>query len=252
MNTADLNAPPFPPVELGQQGPPIYLQLSTLFRRFIVTGQWPVSQQIPTHESIAARFEVNPATVRKALALLEAEGLVRRFRRRGTFVVGKPEASAGMPIPMRWEEALIAFAGLAVKTLEQRKVKSVPDPVHGCESQARGYVLTRRQYLRGRQVAALEEAYIDQSVRANGKERPLLLLERHKGPLIVRVEQTLRFGIADRDVALGLRIALNAPIAVAHLSAFARGDYLLYESNTYYSGELACVSEAIRFAEPHR
>ena len=247
MNNADLHAAPFQGVDLSQQGAPVYLQLSTLFRRFIVTGQWPVSQQIPTHENIAAQFEVNPATVRKAFALLEAEGLVQRFRRRGTFVIAKPESGASIAIPMRWEEALAAFEGLTAKTLNESRVKAVFEPVHGCGSQAKGYTHSRRQYRRGKQIVALEDAWLDHSVRGHARERPLRRLDRSKGRLIVQVEQTLRFGIADRDVAEALGIALNAPIAVAHLSAFAKKQYLLYESNTYYRGDRALVSEAIRF-----
>ena len=162
MNSTDLRAFSYPAVELTQHGAPIYVQLSTLFRRFIVTGQWPLDQQVPTHENIAAQFEVNPATVRKAIALLEEEGLVRRFRRRGTFVTAKPSGGDSILIPTRWEDALAAFDGLAAQTLATHRVKRVPAPFHESGPQAKGYTYTRRRYRRGARAVVLEDAYLDQ------------------------------------------------------------------------------------------
>ena len=54
-----------PEFDLTHNRAPIYVQLSTLFRRFIVTGHWPVDRQVPTHETLAVQFDVNPATIRK-------------------------------------------------------------------------------------------------------------------------------------------------------------------------------------------
>jgi GntR family transcriptional regulator len=61
-----------PMVDLSTTHAPIYLQLSTLFRRFIVRNQWPVGDRIPNHDALAMQFGVNPATIRKAIAALEA------------------------------------------------------------------------------------------------------------------------------------------------------------------------------------
>jgi GntR family transcriptional regulator len=199
---------PQPAVDLTQHGAPIYVQLASLFRRFIVTGQWPLEQQIPTHEDIAAQFDVNPATVRKAMAMLESEGLVQRFRRRGTFVTAKPSDGDSFLIPTRWEEVLAAFDGLTARTLDTRKVRSVP---------------------------------------AAARLHPLRRLEKSKAHPIKRAEETLRFGIADRDVASALDIPLNAPVAMAHVSVFGAKGLLLYESVACFRGDMARVSEAIRF-----
>ena len=64
---------------------PIYAQLVTLFRRRIESGEWPVHHQMPTLESLVEELGVARATIRHAIGFLEREGLVGRYRGRGTF-----------------------------------------------------------------------------------------------------------------------------------------------------------------------
>src|SRR3546814_5977965 len=62
----------------------MYLQLSTLRRRRISVGEWPQDMRLPALEELMQEFGVARVTVRQALALLEAEGLVTRKQGRGT------------------------------------------------------------------------------------------------------------------------------------------------------------------------
>ena len=233
-----------PVLDAGRQRAPVYVQLASLFRRFIVTGQWPVDRQVPTHETLAAQFDVNPATVRKAIGLLEDEGLAQRFRRRGTFVVAKPSSAQAYRIPTTWEDLLLAADALEAEVLESRAAKSIPAPFHGGSTPAAGYRYTRRLYRRGAQRIAVE-AHLDRDLLAGrGTERqPLARLARAG---VDRVDQTVRFGIADRDVASCLGIALNDPIAVVHLSVAAKG-VLRWASACSYRGDAVMLAEPIRF-----
>src|SRR3546814_1229236 len=74
------------PLGADGTGIPRYLQLSTLFRRMIASGEWQVGSQIPTVEELAAEYGVARATVRQALGILNGEGLIERYRAKGTFV----------------------------------------------------------------------------------------------------------------------------------------------------------------------
>lgn len=72
---------------LDQDHPiPKYFQLGAILRKKIFDGEWPPDAQIPTEEELTAEYEVSRGTVRKALGLLEAEGLIRRHQGRGTYV----------------------------------------------------------------------------------------------------------------------------------------------------------------------
>ena len=59
-----------------------YLQLASLFRARIESGEWEVDSRIPTVEELARDCGVATMTIRQALDILEAEGLIERFGRR--------------------------------------------------------------------------------------------------------------------------------------------------------------------------
>lgn len=65
---------------------PRYRQIYRSMLKEIRTGAWAEGQQLPTEEELCRLFDVSRITVRRALQLLEAEGLLRRTPRRGTFV----------------------------------------------------------------------------------------------------------------------------------------------------------------------
>lgn len=72
------------PNDLGRSAVPRYLQLATLFRRRIETGDWALHAQIPTVEEQSAECGVARATIRQSLGLLASEGLISRYRARLT------------------------------------------------------------------------------------------------------------------------------------------------------------------------
>ena len=77
-------------VDLSRSAVSRYIQLASLFRRRIQAGQWQVGAQIPTVEELAAECGVARATIRQALDILQIEGLIERYRAKGTFVRPRP------------------------------------------------------------------------------------------------------------------------------------------------------------------
>ncbi|WP_061290406.1 GntR family transcriptional regulator [Herbidospora cretacea] len=67
-----------------------YRELAELLRDSIRRGDYPAGSTLPKQEELADRHEVNIKTVRQAVRLLEAEGLVTPVRRRGTVVRERP------------------------------------------------------------------------------------------------------------------------------------------------------------------
>ena len=74
------------PINLDQSAVSRYLQLATLFRRRVETGEWAVGSQIPTVDELAEECGVARLTIRQALDQLESDGIIQRFRAKGTFV----------------------------------------------------------------------------------------------------------------------------------------------------------------------
>lgn len=65
---------------------PAYQRIAAELRENIKDGIYQVGQQIPTEDTLAGRFSVNRHTLRRAVGVLAAEGLVRVDHGRGMFV----------------------------------------------------------------------------------------------------------------------------------------------------------------------
>lgn len=82
---------------------PAYVQLRTILKNFIISGEWAPGSQVPSEMSLCEQYQVSRPTLRKAMDGLVEEGLLYRNRPIGTFV-SKPEepkaetqASASLP-----------------------------------------------------------------------------------------------------------------------------------------------------------
>ncbi len=65
---------------------PVYLQIAELLARQIKAGYWRQGERLPTEAELAQRLEVAVGTLRKSLALLEAQGVLERIQGSGTYV----------------------------------------------------------------------------------------------------------------------------------------------------------------------
>lgn len=65
---------------------PLYVQLRDVMAHRISTREWSPTNPLPNEFELSREFEVSIGTVRKALALLEDDRLIRRQQGRGTFV----------------------------------------------------------------------------------------------------------------------------------------------------------------------
>ncbi|MGW4351398.1 GntR family transcriptional regulator [Nocardia sp. NPDC004582] len=67
-----------------------YREVAAGLRQAINDGEYQPGATLPKQEQLAERYGVNIKTVRQAVGLLEAEGLVTAIRRRGTVVRERP------------------------------------------------------------------------------------------------------------------------------------------------------------------
>jgi DNA-binding GntR family transcriptional regulator len=68
------------------RGPPPWRQVADDMRRRIGAGEWP--GRLPGEKTLAQVFGVAVGTVRKAMAALRDEGLIRTEKGWGSYVVG--------------------------------------------------------------------------------------------------------------------------------------------------------------------
>jgi GntR family transcriptional regulator len=69
---------------------PAYVRIAGEYARRIRGGELPPGTQLPSYAEVAQQNGVSDIVVRKALELLQSQGLVRSVRRRGIFVADRP------------------------------------------------------------------------------------------------------------------------------------------------------------------
>lgn len=112
---------------------PVYLQIVSRVRADILNGVYKADQQIPAVRQLAFEAGVNPNTMQRAFAVLEAE---RLFVTRGTvgrFITGDAEVLARARETMLREtvEQILADAaavGLTPRELVERINAAAPSP----------------------------------------------------------------------------------------------------------------------------
>ena len=66
---------------------PRYLQLAERLKQYLQSDEFEPGQQLPSQRELAERLDTTLMTIRKALSVLEEEGLIRTEHGVGTFVV---------------------------------------------------------------------------------------------------------------------------------------------------------------------
>jgi GntR family transcriptional regulator len=223
-----------------------YIQLATLFRRRIESGQWAVGDQIPTVDDLAAECGVARATIRQALSLLEAEGLIERLRAKGTFVQRRPQEQLWCELESDWQGLLSSRDGATIEILSD--TVGGPPPLHHAigELGLRYRRLQRRHWLRN-QPFLLADLYIDERISRKIPEEALTtktalrLVSSIPGVKIVDARQTLTIGTADIETAALLNLPLNAPVCFLNRTAADQRGRLVLAANGIYRGEVVRV-----------
>ena len=204
-------------VDLNRSAVARYLQLSTLFRRRIEYGEWPVGEQIPTVEALTAEYGVAPATIRKAVDLLVKDGLIARYRAKGSYVLRSGVQSLWSEIETDSRGFLKARAGATMKVLVNRQVKAPPLPVTA-GTLTDGYRHLRRLYLRDDQPFMMMDLYVDAELSGSWSRRDVAsktgreLVRSVPSRFPVSLRQILTISTADVEAAGHLDLPLNAPV----------------------------------------
>lgn len=75
---------------MGQPFVPMWRQISEDIQRKIAAGLLKPGDKLPSTREMSETYEVAPATVRKAIDILLATGVLRGHQGVGVFVAGEP------------------------------------------------------------------------------------------------------------------------------------------------------------------
>jgi len=101
---------------------PIYEQVVEKFRMLIVKGALEPDEQMPSVRKLAVELSINPNTIQRAYAVLEADGYIYSVKGRGSFI--SPQESF---IEACRSQILQQFEALVLQALESgiTKVKLI-------------------------------------------------------------------------------------------------------------------------------
>ena len=71
-------------------GKALYIQIKDIYRKKILNGELSLGDKIESELEIQKKYNVSRITARQAILDLEKEGMVKRGRGKGTFVIWRP------------------------------------------------------------------------------------------------------------------------------------------------------------------
>ena len=223
---------------------PRYLQLATLFRRRIESGQWPIGKQVPTVDDLAAQCGVARATVRQALDILAEAKLIARYRAKGTFVIRAPGEELWCEVKTDWSGLLMSPEGATMEVLFAERNVQPKALFHPIGKPAAAYRHWRRLHWRGGRPYHLGEVYIDERLAGRlpaaslSSKTSLCMLQDIRGLKIADARQTLTIGTADMEPARLLQIPINAPVAYVHRSVVDEKGCIVFVGAGIYRGDV--------------
>jgi len=241
-------------VDLSRSAVARYLQLATLFRRRIEQGAWSLGTQIPTVDALAAECGVARATIRKALDLLHQDGLIERFRAKGTFVRNLPATNRlWCEVETDWSGLLRSRDGAAIEILSDiAGIDGALVPHAGIGRTGARYRHIRRRHARDGQPFLLADVYLEKHLAARitpedlRTKTALKLVAGIPGVRIGDARQTLTIGMADVETAAALHLPLNAPVAHVLRAATNPRGVLLLVAEGIYRGDMVRIDIKLR------
>lgn len=215
---------------------PVYMQIADELRSGIVSGQYERGTKLPSEGELSAGYEVSRLTVRRALAVLMAEGLTESVRGAGTYVRKlTPVIRLGNNRFSRAARAAGkgAFAAEAERlgldwAQEDLELTTLDAPPAVCEvlGEDKAVVKRRRMILAG-EPTQLADSYVPASIGTKigydkGATAPgglYALLERH-GHEITRFRESITVRAASPEESVALDLPSGAPVATLVRVAF--------------------------------
>ena len=227
------------------QDSPLYSRVETILGCEIADGVLQAGDQLPTEDSLIARFAVSRITVRRAIQNLVSRGLVEIRRGIGTFVAA-PRITHELTELSGFVEDMHALGRKPTARVIATEVVPADATVasHLRLTKGQRVVKIRRVRLADRIPLSFDETYLPleigkKIITNNLKVEPIFsLLERKYDIPLIEAEYQLEAVAAEAEVASALRVKQGSPIFRIERTSYTAGNHPVDYEKLYYRGDL--------------
>jgi GntR family transcriptional regulator len=223
----------------------LYSRVETVLAGEISDGDLKVGDQLPTEDSLIARFGVSRITVRRAIQNLVSRGLIEIRRGKGTFVAA-PKLTQDLKELSGFVEDMHALGRKPTARVIGKEIVTADATVAHQLALTKGerVVRIRRVRLADGVPLSFDETYlpleIGKKIITNDlKIEPIFsLLERKYNVPLIEAEYTLDAVAADGEVAAALKVKQRSPIFRIERTSYSTGGRPVDYEKLHYRGDL--------------
>lgn len=223
---------------------PLYVQIKDIYRDKIVSGEYKLGDRIESENEIQQIYDVSRITARQAVMDLEKEGMVKRHRGKGTFVIWQPgvEVHLGKILSFTQEmESVGRTPGVLLSYASMEKADNTVSSVCGVAEDTPIFCLRRVRtaddvrlayfvsYIPGwkddmKETIQMRSLY--ETMEESGIGRPVKSMEKIKAML------------PDDDIIKALKIEKKQPVLFKQVISFNDKGEIVEFTKCYYRGDL--------------
>ena len=218
---------------------PLYLQVASVMRQRINSARWVEGERISTLEELEEEFGVARVTIRQAIELLRAEGLLQAQQGRGTFVSGRPSNNRWLNLATDFDSLLESIRNNVLKRVFIERDAEAPELLPGEGRPAEAYTFLRSVQFNSGKPFSVVNLHLDQRLFLRDSKRftrsaALPKIVEMEDVIITHAYQTFTIGVADPETADLLEIGLGEPTADCQLTVIDDRDVAIYVADIHY------------------
>jgi GntR family transcriptional regulator len=229
----------------GAQASLLYSRVETVLANEITNGDVRVGDQLPTEDSLIARFGVSRITVRRAIQNLVSRGVVEIRRGKGTFVAA-PKITQDLTELSGFVEDMHALGRKPTARVIGKEIVTADATVASQLALTKGerVVRIRRVRLADGIPLSFDESFLPleigkKIITNNLKIEPIFsLLERKYDVPLIEAEYKLDAVAAETEVAAALKVKQRSPIFRIERTSYSIGNRPIDYERLYYRGDL--------------
>jgi len=237
---------------------PLYARIEAVLAAEITGGDLKDDDQLPTEDSLIARFGVSRITVRRAIQNLVNRGLVEIRRGKGTFVA-VAKITQDLKELSGFVEDMRALGRKPTARVIGKEIVTADPVVASQLALTRGerVVRIRRVRLSDGIPLSFDETYLPleigrKVITNNLRVEPIFSLLEHKYDVpLIEADYKLDAVPADREVAAALKVKQGSPIFRIERTSFSTGSRPVDYEKLHYRGDIVRFATRLVRKNPH-